>query len=57
MIGFESAGKKTLRSPVAKLALRFLLEPVVAFVSYLVATGQCMVVSNTTAGTDPHTFG
>ena len=57
MLGFENAGKKTLRSRLAKIAAGILQKPAIAFVSFLVATGQCAVVSILVAGTYPHTVG
>ena len=57
MIDFENAGKKPLRSQLAKVAAQIIEKPAVAFISYLVATGQCAVVSNTIAKTYPHTLG
>ena len=50
MLGFENAGKKTLRSRPAKDATVILKKPAVTFISYLVAIGQRVVVSNTIAG-------
>ena len=57
MLGFENAGKKTLRSRLAKIAAGILQKPAVAFVSYLVAVGQRAVVSTLVAGNYPHTVG
>ena len=57
MLGFENAGKKTLRAQLAKAAAGILRKQAVAFVSYLVTTGQCAVVSTLNAGSYPHTVG
>ena len=57
MLAFENAGKKTLRSRLAKIAAGILQKPAVAFISYLVATGQCAVVRKTIARNYPHTVG
>ena len=55
MLGFENAGKKTLRSRLAKIAAGIPQKPAVAFILYLVATGQCAVVRTIIAGNYAHT--
>ena len=57
MPGFENAGKKTLRSQLAKVAAGILEKPAVAFISYLVTIGQCTVVSTLIAGSYRHAVG
>ena len=55
MLGFENAGKKTLRSRLAKIAAGILVKPAAAFVSYLFAIDQYAVVSTLIAENFPQT--